>query len=107
MKKLINKQGKVEFGLFDFPIDEINYKEYQLTTPMGMNLPGLVKKLIFNQFAFFGLTGPDFIIGMAVVDLKYLSNGFLYVYDRFKPNDRPSGSVVAVAAQFQKVSRLI
>ncbi len=82
MNRLINDQGKVQFGIFESAIDEINYKDYQMTTPMGFGVPSLFRKLLCNQFVFFGLTGPDVIIGMAVVDLKYLSNGFLYIYDR-------------------------
>jgi len=82
MNRLINDQGNVQFGIFESPIDEINYKDYQMSSPMGFKTPQIFKKLLFNQFAFFGLTGPDMIIGMAVVDLKYLSNGFLYIYDR-------------------------
>ncbi len=82
MNRLINDQGKVQFGIFESPIDEINYIDYQMSTPMGFKRSKIFKKLLFNQFVFFGLTGPDIIIGMAVVDLKYLSNGFLYIYDR-------------------------
>lgn len=82
MNRLINDQGRVRFGIFNTPIDEINYTDYHLSSPMGSGISSLFKKLWFNQFVFFGVTGPDVIIGMAVVDLKYLSNGFLYVYDR-------------------------
>jgi hypothetical protein len=82
MKKLIDENGKVQLGIFESPVEEINYRDFQLSTPMGFKIPGLLNRLIFNQFCFFGFTGPDFIAGMAVVDLKYLSNGFLYIYDR-------------------------
>jgi len=82
MDRLINDDGQVRFGIFESPVDEINYRDYPLTTPMGFKIPAFVRNLMFNQFVFFGLTGPDVIVGMAVVDLKYLSNGFLYVYDR-------------------------
>ncbi|MCD6586621.1 MAG: DUF2804 domain-containing protein [Desulfobacteraceae bacterium] len=82
MNRLINDQGNVKFGIFESPIDEINYKDFRMSSPMGFTTPQLFKKLLFNQFVFFGLTGPDVIIGMAVVDLKYLSSGFLYIYDR-------------------------
>lgn len=82
MNRLISDQGIVRFGILDTPIDEINYNDYRMSTPMGFSIPNIFKKLLFNQFVFFGITGPDVIIGMAVVDLKYLSNGFLYIYDR-------------------------
>ncbi|MEZ4550592.1 MAG: DUF2804 family protein [Desulfobacterales bacterium] len=41
-----------------------------------------MRNLRFNQFCLFGITGPDVIAGLAVVNLKYLASGFLYVYDR-------------------------
>ncbi len=82
MTRLIDDQGQLPFGIFSAPIDQINYRDYPLTTPMGARVPGVIKNLKFNQFVFFGLTGPDVMAGLAVVDLKYLSSGFLYVYDR-------------------------
>jgi len=82
MNRLISDSGRVSFGVFDAPVDEINYKDYQLTSPMGFKWPGLLNGLKFNQFVFFGLAGPDVMAGLAVVDLKYLANAFLYVYDR-------------------------
>ncbi|MDA8403348.1 MAG: DUF2804 domain-containing protein [Desulfobacteraceae bacterium] len=82
MKRLVNEAGQAAFGVFDTPVDEVNYKDYALSTPMGFRLPKIFNSLKFNQFVFFGLTGPDVMAGLAVVDLKYLSNAFLYVYDR-------------------------
>jgi hypothetical protein len=49
---------------------------------MGISIPKLLKNILLNQFHFVGITGPDFIIGLAIVDLKYLTNGFFYIYDR-------------------------
>lgn len=84
MIRLIDPTGKPHYGIIDSPVEEINYSDFTLETPMGMGVPGLLKKIIFNQFAFFGITGPDLIIGMAVVDLKYLTSAFFYVFDRKK-----------------------
>jgi hypothetical protein len=84
MIQLIDPAGKPRYGIIDSPVEEINYKDFPLETPMGFGVPGLLKQMIFNQFSFFGITGPDLIIGMAVVDLKYLANAFFYVFDRKK-----------------------
>ncbi|RJP86578.1 MAG: DUF2804 domain-containing protein [Desulfobacteraceae bacterium] len=101
MQRLINDAGRVAFGVFDSPVDEINYKDYPLTSPMGFKWPGLFNGLKFNQFVFFGLTGPDVMVGLAVVDLKFLSNAFLYVYDR------KQGLVVEVNKTIVPISRKI
>jgi len=76
MKNLVNPEGTIDFGIYKEPVETINYKEYRLETPMGLGIPGFVKRFKFNQFHFFGLIGPDVMVGMAVVDLKYLTNGF-------------------------------
>ncbi len=82
VKRLIDAAGKPHYGIIDEPVEEINYADYPLQTPMGMGVPGLLKKMMFNQFVFFGVAGPQWILGMAVVDLKYLANAFFYVLDR-------------------------
>jgi len=82
MKNLVNPEGTIDFGIYKEPVETINYKEYRLETPMGLGIPGFAKRFKFNQFHFFGLIGPDVMVGMAVVDLKYLTNGFFFIYDR-------------------------
>ncbi len=82
MKKLIDNQGSLRYGLYDEPIDCVNHEDYILKTPMGLILPDGVKKFRAKQFIFLGIMGPEVMLGMGVVDLNYLANAFLYVYDR-------------------------
>ncbi len=86
MKKLVDAQGHIDFGIYDNKIKEINYKDYHLEHPMGGKVSGLSKRLFFKQFNFIGVLGPDVVAGLAVVDMKYLTSGFFYIYDR--KNDR-------------------
>jgi len=79
---LIDKSGAVKLGIFKDTIDNVNYEDYEFRSPMGLAIPKFLKKYAPNQFHFLGIMGPRFIVGMAVVDLKYLSNGFFYIYDR-------------------------
>jgi hypothetical protein len=81
--KLIN-ENKINFGLFDYPLDEFNYKDYILTTPFNKKARGFKKRL--NQFHFTGICGERFMIGIAIVDLKLITSGFFYIYDK-KTND--------------------
>ena len=97
MNRLIDDQGNVQFGIFESPIDEINYKDFRMSSPMGFTTPKIFKNLLFNQFVFFGLTGPDIIIGMAVVDLKYLSSGFLNIYDRKNGNISEANNTIVTS----------
>jgi hypothetical protein len=82
MGNLIAAKGQIIYGLYDEPVDCVNYLDYPLETTMGMRVPGFLKRYLANQFHFAGIIGPEIMMGMAVVDLKYLANGFLYVYDR-------------------------
>lgn len=82
MERLIKPDGTIDFGLYDQPVGQVNYLDYHLETPLGWTVPRPLKQLVFNQFVFLGLISPEFVIGMAVVDLKYLANGFFYVFDR-------------------------
>lgn len=81
MKNLVNSDGNIQYGLYDEPIAEVNYQDFQLETPMGLPLPKWYKKLQRNKFVFWGIVGADVMIGLAIVDLKYLTNGFFYTYD--------------------------
>jgi hypothetical protein len=82
MKHLIRSDGKIEFGIIDRPVDSVNYRDYHLETPMGRTVRGIFKTLKFNQFNFIGIMGPEFIAGLAVVDIRLVGNGFFYVYKR-------------------------
>ena len=82
MDTLIDTRGRIRYGLYDEPVECINYLDYPLQTPMGFPVPKLLRRVMANQFHFAGIIGPEIMVGMAVVDLKYATNGFLYVYDR-------------------------
>lgn len=82
MTQLINSDGKIDFGVYDTMITDINYMDYHLEKPMGAKIRGPFKKFRFNQFNFIGIMGPELMAGFAIVKFKGLSNGFFYVYDR-------------------------
>ena len=82
METLINAQGRIDWGIYDEPVKNVNYLDYDLQTPMGLKIPRPLKRILANQFHFVGIMGPDIIGGLAVVDLKFLANGFFYLYDR-------------------------
>ena len=82
MENLVNEKGHIQWGIYDEPVNRVNYEDYHLETPMGLKVPAAIRKALANQFHFMGVVGPDIIAGIGVVDLKYLSNGFFYVFDR-------------------------
>lgn len=79
---LIDKYGHIDFGILHEPVDRINYEDYVLKTTAGRHRPGWLKKMLFKQFSFVGIDGPEVMAGAAVVDLKYAANAFFYVFDK-------------------------
>ncbi len=79
---LIDEKGRVCFGIHNEPVGPIDYLSYPLKTPMGRERSVLARKIGFKQFIFAGIISPEFVSGMAVIDLKYIKSGFLYLYNR-------------------------
>ncbi len=82
MDKLISEDGKIDFGLIPEPVALINYLDFPLQTPLGRYRSRWARKIRFKQFFFAGINHPQISAGIAVVDLKYVSNAFCYIYDR-------------------------
>jgi len=80
-EKLINVDGQPSFGLFPEGINDINHMDYDLRNAMDRKLGKLSKHLKFNQFQFVAITSPELIVGIAIVDLKFASNCFVYAYE--------------------------
>jgi hypothetical protein len=81
MQNLIDDQGQVTLGLFDTAPVVINHQDFDLRNNMDNPVTRFKKKMGYNQFQFIGLTGHDFILGVAIVNLKWVSKCFLYVYE--------------------------
>ncbi|WP_333608065.1 DUF2804 domain-containing protein [Arsukibacterium sp.] len=79
--QLIDAQGKVTFGVFEHGVSDINYLDYDLRNAMNKRLGSWAKHFKFNQFQFIGFSSPVLLIGIAIVDLKWLSQAFVYCYD--------------------------
>src|SRR5690554_3633285 len=79
------------------PVGRVNYMDYDLRSPMDRPRSRLSRFLGFNQFQFASLCGPDFIAGVAVVDLRLVGNGFAYVFD-FKTRELKEFSCLTPAA---------
>lgn len=79
--KLIQNNSQPLYGEITQALSEINYQDYDLRTPMDKPVKGLRKLAAFNQFQFIGLMNEEIIAGIAIVDLKLISNVFFYIYD--------------------------
>lgn len=81
MRSIVDSRGEVRLGLFEAPIDEINFKDYCLKTTSGKNFPGALKRFRYKSFHFVGIATGGILAGVAIADIGYLANCFVYVYD--------------------------
>ncbi|WP_166269158.1 DUF2804 domain-containing protein [Marinobacter caseinilyticus] len=81
MKTLIDDHGKVRLGLHADPVDRINYQDFDLRTVMDKRRSRLARQWRFNRFQFVSAMGPDWLFGLAIVDLRLVSSAFFYLYD--------------------------
>ncbi|UJJ32224.1 DUF2804 domain-containing protein [Halopseudomonas maritima] len=81
LPRLINAAGQPSYGLFPDGVEEINYLDFDLRSVMDKPRSQLAKRFGANQFQFISLLSAELVVGVAIVDLKFLSNAFVYLYD--------------------------
>lgn len=79
-KKLIQENGSPYFGLYHDPVEEINLSSFKYLNAMDRPKNFISRYFDFKSFHFVGVMSEDIVIGCAIVDLKWLSNGFFYYY---------------------------
>lgn len=80
--KLIGPDGQPRFGRFSKPVKTINHHAFAYTDPLDRKAGALARHFHLKQFQFVGLVSERYILGCAIVSLKYLSNAFVYLFDR-------------------------
>lgn len=76
-----NNAGKPQFGLHSQRIDKINWQDFDYRSHMDKPHGRLKKWMDFNQFQFIGLSNSEFMIGLAIVDIKISTLAFVYIYE--------------------------
>jgi hypothetical protein len=107
---LINAKGQPRYGWLRESVERINYRNFDLRSVMDRKRSRIARYWVFNQFQFVGLTGPDWVAGLAVVDLRWLATAFAYcttdgqVSLRFQPEGCHSERINAglVASNFRQ-----
>lgn len=78
---LIGADGRVRQGIFASPIDEVNFRDFPLRTPMGKPAGWWLRRFGFNQFQFLGALCDDLVFGCALADIKYAATAFVYFFE--------------------------
>ncbi|AZG74417.1 DUF2804 domain-containing protein [Shewanella livingstonensis] len=80
-EKLINANGQPVFGLFDGIVDSLNVNQFAYSTVMDKQASIMAKHFNFKQFQFVNIITPHYIVALAIADIRYVANGFCYLYD--------------------------
>ena len=68
-------------GIFAAPVEEVNYRDFDLRTPFGRRAGWLRRHFAFKQFQFLGALSETVVFGCAIAALKYVNTAFVYVYE--------------------------
>ncbi|MCE9598494.1 MAG: DUF2804 domain-containing protein [Spirochaetia bacterium] len=75
------ENGNVRTGIFSKPITLVRPSDFVLRKPLGKIRGALAKRFAYKQFHYMGGISDSLVFGTAIVDLRYLSTVFYYVYD--------------------------
>ncbi|GAB60119.1 hypothetical protein RNAN_3133 [Rheinheimera nanhaiensis E407-8] len=79
---VIGQDGLPCFGHYARPPAELGLERFVYRTVLDKPASALSKYLHFKQFQFVSLCHPDWQIGIAIADIRYLASAFCYFYDR-------------------------
>lgn len=85
-RRLINEDGRPNFGIFSRPLNIINIDDLR---PYGDTRSSSLKRHLLKVFRikrwqYLGVVNPKIAFGSAIVSAGYLGNVFFYLYDRYK-----------------------
>lgn len=83
--QLIQTNGQPAFGLFDCSIPDFNLQDFVYLNLMDNKASALTRYFHYKQFQFICVTGADWLLAVAIADIRYANSGFAYLY-RFDTN---------------------
>lgn len=81
-ERLIDAQGAPTFGCFDAIPMTLGSEHFDYRNGMDNKASRLAKHFHFKQFQFVSVFTERYVIGIALADIRYLTTGFCYLYDR-------------------------
>lgn len=83
--KLIDTKGQAQFGLFENSVTDLNFADFSYRTVMDKVASKLSRHFAAKQFQFVSVCGPDWLLAVAIADIRYASSGFAYFFQQDKP----------------------
>ena len=101
--QLIKSNGQPAFGLLDGTIPDLNLQDFIYQNLMDKKASALSRYFHYKQFQFICVTGSDWLLAVAIADIRYANSGFAYLYS-FDTNQAISKSVLLPGALGCKMS---
>jgi len=78
---LMTSDGSPYIGQLDAPVKDLALGKFQYFNDMDKAASKFSCYFHYKQFQFVSINTGQFIIGAAIADIRYVGNGFIYVYD--------------------------
>lgn len=78
---LIQPNGQPKYGRFTEVPKSIDINQYEYKTADGEVLQGWRKRLKYKKYKFCSIQHDHYSIGIAIADMGWLGQGFIYIYD--------------------------
>ncbi len=92
------QNGQPRYGRFQSAPSIINVEDFKLRSPFERSISGLraslKRQLGFKSFQFISINNQEVMIGLAIVDLGWVGNGFFYICDK---NDSKQSQVQEIS----------
>lgn len=83
--QLITGSGQPHFGLFDQSVAELNLADFDYRTVLDKPAGKWQKHFAQKQFQFITVCTEDWLLAVAIADIRYASSGFAYLYQKDQP----------------------
>ena len=80
-RSIIDSQGKPVFGQFDTIPHELDIERFDYRNVMDNPASRWQRYFHYKQFQFVSVVTADYVIGVAIADIRYLGSAFCYVYN--------------------------
>ncbi len=84
-KRLIDAAGEPHYGLFADSVAELNFADFPYRTVMDKLASQLTRHFAAKQFQFVAITGQDWLLAVAIANIRYASSGFAYFFQQGQP----------------------
>lgn len=82
---LVDKTGRLQQGLFDGSVANLNLPAFRLHSVLDNPVSRLKQHFAYKQFQFVCVSGSDWLLAVAIADVRYVCSGFAYFYQQDKP----------------------